>query len=548
MGIELPVTSKLTLIAAGRRSYSDIYRTYFAKNLFEIRQSSYKEPYTVSEPSFHFYDLNAKVNYRISDSENLSFSVYGGKDKYINKYSFTDTIANADSSSLHNYGISLNWQKQWDSFLFTSIIIGSSGFENQSSELTSIDTSRHSNQMQPASPDTQLLSYKTKNKNNLQDFSFTVRNTLALNSSNILNFGFHIRWNTFTYHKNALKGSNKEYIYDNIRQSSWVTSFYAQDRMYLLSKFIFKPGFRLTYYNGDHKFYFEPRLAAQYKINENWSLSFTIGKYFQFLSQVSAQQETGYSKSFWALSNDSLNPVMQSNHYITGINYRKKKIFIDIEAYYKNYSGQQEYVFASPLNPDMDNIFHEKQIPQENNKDLGRFSNFITGKGKSYGFDFYFGYKSKIYLNWFSYTLSLCLQKFNSINHGNEFPALTDQRHQLRFCNLFIIGKWNIGAIALYATGKPYYIHKNDYRTGENLLREYKRLPEYFRLDLSGNYSFTLKKIHFKTGLSIINLFNNQNYFDVNTKAFQYESTALSETNLVQSQKLSLNLFFHVNL
>jgi len=38
---------------------------------------------------------------------------------------------------------------------------------------------------------------------------------------------------------------------------------------------------------------------------------------------------------------------------------------------------------------------------------------------------------------------------------------------------------------------------------------------------------------------------NTQNYYDVNTRKFDFDNTSFSDTNLIQSQTLSLNLFLH---
>ena len=77
------------------------------------------------------------------------------------------------------------------------------------------------------------------------------------------------------------------------------------------------------------------------------------------------------------------------------------------------------------------------------------------------------------------------------------------------------------------------------------LIREYRRLPDYFRSDISVNYNFNLRKAKFKTGLIFLNIFNTRNYFDINTRKFDFENSTFSETTLVQSQSFSINCFIH---
>jgi hypothetical protein len=109
---------------------------------------------------------------------------------------------------------------------------------------------------------------------------------------------------------------------------------------------------------------------------------------------------------------------------------------------------------------------------------------------------------------------------------------------------MFSAGKWNFGTITIFSAGRPYI----DYTSGnisEPTLRYYSRLSNYYRSDLSVNYNFMLAKARIKPGLTIINLFNTQNYFDINTRKFDFANTSFSETTLIQSQSFSINMFVH---
>jgi outer membrane receptor protein involved in Fe transport len=104
-------------------------------------------------------------------------------------------------------------------------------------------------------------------------------------------------------------------------------------------------------------------------------------------------------------------------------------------------------------------------------------------------------------------------------------------------------GRWNFSTVTVYSSGKPYI--QNAINTDQMVLRNYNKLPSYFRSDISANYNFSLSKVKLKTGATILNIFNTQNYFDINSRRFDFENTTFSETTLIQSQALSLNLFVH---
>ena len=150
----------------------------------------------------------------------------------------------------------------------------------------------------------------------------------------------------------------------------------------------------------------------------------------------------------------------------------------------------------------------------------------------------------KNFSSWVSYTLGRSFHKFPMINSGSQIPAPTDQTHQVSWANMLSLKRWNFGTITLFSSGRPYI----DYTMNEQNLptvRNYKRLPDFFRSDVSANYNFSLGRVKLKVGGTIINIFNTQNYFDVNTRKFDFANTSFSETNLIRSQQLSLNLFIH---
>jgi ferric enterobactin receptor len=546
LAMEIPVSKKLTFVGAARRSYSDILKTGFAKNLFELRDPKFNEDsvqiVNISEPQFHFHDLNAKLNYRVNEDENISLSIYEGKDYFYNTYSYLvkskfSLVKNTDSSSIRNYGFSVNWQKQWNSSSFSSVTIGSSGYFNESYNLTKIDMFNQDGPDQKFLPDPQNI-FEMQNNNHLKDYFVSLQNTISINSYNQLNFGFLFRRNDIFYHKDA----DKKYVYDNANQSAWLSSVFIQDRVLLLKNLRIKPGIRLSSYAGNRQFYLEPRFAAKYDLTENFSLRMATGRYYQFIAQVNSYQETGYTKNFWVLANDAANPVIKSNHYILGMAYQYKNFLFDAEAYYKDNTGIQEYIYLSQYtrHTKYNDYFPTDQKPHP------QPSYFINGSGKTQGIDFFVRYRNKNFTSWLSYTLSKGVQQFDSINLGQEIPAMTDQTHQISFSNLFSFGEWNIGAIALFSTGRPYISSsKND-----NILpikREYSRMPDFFRFDLSTNYNFKINSVRAKAGISIINLFNTQNYFDKSSRTFDFENSNFTETNMIPSQNLSLNLFLQIS-
>jgi len=541
---EIPVTRKLTMIAAVRRSYSDIYSTEFSNDLFTRNIRSMRGDsssiVTQTKPSFKFYDYNAKLTYRISNLENFSISLYGGKDYFLNSYSQDSrkfNINSTDRNSWSNYGISATWIKQWNESLYSNLQIGTSGYSNDFSNSTEIDHPAPGNNNHIFLPDTVNI-FNTCNQNQLADGYISLRNNYKLSNRNELNYGVLARYNNIFYHKDA----DKIYIYDNTKQSALTSTFYLQDRILLSDRLTIKPGFRISYYSGNHKLFLEPRFSINYRLSESVSLRMAAGRYFQFISQVLAQQETGYIKNFWVLA-DSIHPAISSNHFIAGITMERDKFLFDAEAYFKTFSGLQEYIFISQYlkNSDFPSYFPRKR---EENNAYSPPSYYITGTGQSYGIDLLLRYKSRIYTSWISFSLGRSLQYFQKINIDAEIPSPVDQPYQTSWTNMITLGKWNFGTITLFSSGKPYidFAHSSSYAP---LVRNYMRLPNYFRSDVSLNYNFSIMKMRFKMGATVYNIFNTQNYFDINNRKFDFDNNSFSETTLIRSQSLSVNLFIH---
>lgn len=538
LGAEIPIGKKVTLLSAVRRSYADIYSTSLAKGLFEDATNSYQgnsnNIITRSNPFYYFYDFSSKLTYRINNRENLSISYYGGKDYFDNDYSGKEDNLNFESkgnNTWSNYGLSASWLKQWNNSFYSNLQVGASGYNGEYSDstvLTNLNPPMQGGQQHGNLP--QGLNYfDSYSQNKLTDFSLSLRNTYYVSSLNQLSFGFSARRNSTFYYKDA---NRKIFLYEKTDQAAWLNSVYGQDRITLFSNLTVKPGFRASYYQGNNEFYFEPRFSASYRFNDKISCRIATGLYYQFISQVLSQQETGYTKNFWILADDSGHPVVRSVHYIAGGTWEMGNFLLDAEGYYKSFDGIQEYLYVSQYDPKLRN----NPGPQA--------SYYVKGSGKAYGVDFLLRYKLKAFTSWVSYSLGHCYHQYPGINAGNEIPAPTDQPQQVSFTNMLTIKKWNFSTTTLFSSGRPYFEYTLD---NQHLptIRNYKRLSDYFRTDLSVNYNFIIKGAKLKLGATIINLFNTNNYYDVSTRKFDYENTSFMETNLIRSQPLSFNLFLH---
>ena len=527
---EIPLSKKTTLVAAARRAYTDLYSSWLSDEILSNKIGQSRNlPLQASnaiKPVFYFGDYNLKLTHSISQVENLSFSLYGSNDDLNSSNKSNDTKAAFNTEDINkwgNFGFGATWRKQWNPNYFTTLQLGHSGYFNNYFNKTNITSSGN----QPpgnfqAPPD----SSEINETNNLTDYFIAFRNEIYLNQKNLFEFGLSVKFNEFKFYKDA----KADFVYNNLKNSSFLYSAFVQDKIVAGGNFIIKPGFRLNYYGKTNRIYFEPRLAADYKTESGVVLKIAAGKYFQYLNKSATEQTYGYSRDFWVLSDRELHPVVSSNHFIMGASYETKKLFFDVEAYYKTVSGLQEYLFLQ--NP--------SQKPGEQPGD--NLSRFISGKGTALGIDFLAKYENSDFTSWLAYSLSKATRNFEEINKGSNIPSAYDQTHEIKWTNIYAYNKWNFSTLSLYTTGQPYiqYSEKDD---DFNETRTYNRLPNYFRIDFSVNYNFNIKKVNIKPGMSILNVLNTVNYLDVYTRSFDYQNNIINETTLIKAQNLTLNFF-----
>jgi len=540
LGIEIPLGKKTTWIATGRKTYYNLFNSPLFKDIFKNRffaDAKRNPPKNAVEltPNYYFYDVNTKISHQINDKEKITFSAFASKDFLDlsnSSQNLLDTIETQNVNKWENYGISSSWSKQWNNGLYSLLTVGYSGYSN-----TFFDSTKVTHYVPIINPNPNLPNrvnnFQTNEGNELTDLFLALKSSYLFNNNHRIDFGFLTRKNEFSFEKK----SDGQYLYNNLKNSAVLSSIFVQDQYTIFRGLTIKPGFRLNHYELTRKLYFEPRLSASYQINETIGLKMAAGKYFQFLNKVSTDQQYGYNRDFWILSDESRHPIIESDHFILGTNLTFGNFLFDVEAYYKTTHGIQEYFAISN--------YQRGTIPDFNNP-LQVTNKFVVGNGNAMGLDAMLKFESRLYTGWISYTRSKSYYHFQAINKNEEIPALFDQPHKFTFVNLISWRKWNFSALYIFASGQP-YISKQDQDTQFNIQRTYSRLPNYNRIDISANYNLSIKKLNIKMGATIINLLNFSNYYSIYTRKFDFQNNSFTQTSIIKAQGLTPNVFLEFN-
>ncbi|WP_416444481.1 carboxypeptidase-like regulatory domain-containing protein [Leeuwenhoekiella sp. A16] len=479
--IEGPIEKgKSSFVVAGRGSYAHLFLKL------------------ADEPnSVYFYDLNAKLNYKINENNNIFISGYFGSD-YMN---FNDFLINTYGNSLLN----LRWNHIFSDKLFSN---ASAIYSNYNYGL----------KIRPAG-----INWESdiKNYNFKYDFNHYVSNNFKLkyglnsiyyqfNPGTLKPFGESSSINPDQLAKkyafeNALyisaehKLSNKLALNYGLRYSNFLrlgeeeVSTYANNEAVVFNQDLqvyeeAAPTGTVSYGKNKKIASFsnlEPRLSLAYSINNDQSVKLGYNRMSQYVQLIS-NTASATPLDIWSPSDQYLKPLI-SDQVALGYfrNFRDGDYSLETEAFYKTTKNKADYIDGADLVAN-DNI--ERVL--------------LTGEARAYGLEIMAKKNTGKLTGWLSYTLSRAEQRTPGrnafepgINNGEWYRANYDKLHNLSITGAYEFNnKWSFGGIFTFQSGKAatFPIGKYQYQgmTVANYgPRNKNSLSSYHHLDLSATYT-----------------------------------------------------------
>jgi hypothetical protein len=505
------ISSRLTLegpikkdtssfIVSARRTYVDVLLKPIVKDTSPLKESGY-----------YFYDLNAKLNYRISDKDRIYFSTYFGRDVF-DLSSSDDNFSNAISWG--NATAVLRWNHLFNQKLFanTSVIYSTYnfGFEAMQDQ------------------------YDMKLVSGIEDWNAKLDFTWIPSPKHTVKYGANYIYHIFTPNNVTAKtGDVPLDLGPPIKLYSHEGALYVNDEFDLTNLIKVNAGLRYSMFSHVGPFtryikdpltnqttdsvqyaqfenvktyqHLEPRISARVLLDEYSSIKAGFTQNYQYI-HLAALSAVSLPTDIWVPSSDIVLPQF-GTQYSLGYyrNIHKNMFEIAIEGYYKQMKNQIEFKEGALVE---DNI--------KNNTD----NNFAFGDGTSYGFELFVNKQYGRLTGWIGYTWSKTTRIFPDINLGREFPAKYDRRHDVSFVSMYEINdKLNVSLVWVYATGNTATLPVSRYIIGGNIINEYGernsfRLPPYHRMDISVNWTpkrKTDKKWESSWNFSIYNVYNRRN-------------------------------------
>ncbi|MEQ8712019.1 MAG: TonB-dependent receptor [Cyclobacteriaceae bacterium] len=513
--IEVPLSEKVSIFFAGRRSFTDLMQTgvynAISENLYQ--QDDIPGLARVT-PDFNFYDLNSKINFRPSEKDIISLSYYRGNDFLDESRDIRNEIDIQDSdddilalidvdeiTDWGNQGLSATWSRQWSPRYFHTMQLATSRYKSNYDVNVDVEATI------PNRDSTILeFDFKFEEENIINDLSGRYDGEWLASASHKVAFGASFTQSEIDY----LGVFNDTSTLLDLNQKSKLWAGYISDTWTPGSKLQVTAGARLSYYDLTEDILLAPRLSFQYSLTDELKIKAGYGRHYQNVNRIINENVTQGSRDFWLMADDELVRISNSHQYVVGASYNANQWLLNVEAYYNDVSDLTE--FSERVGNGSDNP-----------ADL-----FFSGDGVAKGLEILLQKKQGKYTGWVAYTLGRVKNTFTAFNGGEPFPALQDQLHEFKFVNSYEIEGWNFSASFIYGSGRPYSRPSNQYDitlldgTNANFIgvgpRNGSRLKPYHRLDLSAHHIFPMGKCKGDIGLSIFNFYGR-----LNTWYFEYD-------------------------
>ncbi|MEX2590978.1 MAG: TonB-dependent receptor plug domain-containing protein, partial [Chitinophagales bacterium] len=501
---------KASFIVSGRRTYADLFLKLSRDEALRDNQ-------------LYFYDLSAKVNYKINDKNRVFLSGYFGQDRFI--------LGNAFSTGWGNSTATMRWNHLFSPKLFSNFTFiyskfnyslgipqGAFAFDwdasirdfSVKSDFTAYVTPNSTLKFgfqaihhtfepanfQPSGAEDEsfLKAFKVPNKHAIEPAAY-FSSEHKIGSHVVLQYG--LRYSAFY---NIGPGQVFEYEEDGetVKDTTFYDSFEG-----------------IKFYHG-----LEPRVSANFIINADNSIKTSYNRTRQYLHLIS-NSTVSSPFDIWVPSDPFIKPQIADQVALGYFrNFFGGGLETSIEVYYKKMQNLIDYKDNAEL------LLNDKLETQ-----------LLSGDGRSYGAEFFIKKPNGRITGWISYTLARTEREIPGINDGKVYPATQDRRHNLSVVSSFNINeKWSVSANWVYYTGlavtfpvgrftydgvvAPIFSERNGYR-----------LPDYHRLDLAVNFSWQKRKRWSnQINLSFYNLYNRKNPF-----SYTFRQSGENDTKAVKT-------------
>ncbi len=532
--VEGPIKKeKGSFLVAGRSSYAHLFLP-----LFDLDNVAY------------FYDLNAKLSYRLNAKNSVFLSGYFGRDVFNISDSFENTYGNtvvnfrwnhlfsdklfSNMSAIYSdyyYGLNLNFVGfDWNSGIqnfnfkydFKHYLTNDLKLEYG---LNSIYYKFNPGDIEPSDESSGINSFKLTNK-------YAFENAIYIDAEHIvsdklaLSYGFRV--------SSFLRlGQDELNVYENDNPLNFNDELQIYEKANPIGSESFDRSNVIKSFLN-----FEPRFSLAYQLNEKSSIKASYNRMTQYLHLLS-NTTSPTPLDIWTPSGKYAKPQLLDQVAIGYFRTFKDNLYsLEVESFYKKIQNRIDYIDGADL---IANNAIEQVI--------------LNGRARAYGLEVLFRKNEGKFKGWLAYTLSKSEQQTpgrntteTGINDGEWYNTAFDRTHDISITASYKLNnKWTFGSNFLFQTGRPVTFPNGQYEfNGINIpnyeSRNSSRLPTYHRLDLSATYNpspDSTKEWKGEWVFGIYNMYNRRNAasinFGQNRMTGQNEATRLAIFGIIPS-------------
>ena len=509
--LEGPITKdKTSFIISARRTYIDLIIAPFLPQTTDL--------------TLYFYDLNAKVNHKISKKSRLYLSAYTGKDKL--GVNFVENFDDEQSSL--NFGLgygnitsTIRWNHLFSDKLFSNTTLTYSRY--------SFNTDFGINSTFNSNDGTEIYDINFGYLSGIEDLGARIDFDFIPNPNHEIKFGTSYTNHNFFPGESNLSINEispdplQNFTLDTTLNFSGNTNadelyFYVEDNFKINNRLKANLGIHLGYYNTNRSsslfknaISFQPRASVRYLLNDKWSIKGSYAEMTQNIHLLS-NSSIGFPSDIWVPATDNV-PSQTSKQFASNISTEiaDGEYELSLEGYYKTMGNLITYKAG------YSNLSSTESW--ENSVETG-------GEGESYGAELFLQKKKGRTTGWIGYTLSWTNRKFDNINFGEWYPYKFDRRHDFSLVLSHRFNeKWDAGLTWIYGTGNAitfpqaiYLGSPNNNNNSVDIVESYgsrnsTRLDAYHRLDLGFNKTIKKEKSTRILSFGAYNAYSRKNPF-----------------------------------
>lgn len=522
------VKEKSSFFLSGRWSFIDWYLQPLTRSL---KAEKGEEGFI----GYRFHDLNAKLNYALSNKSHLYLSYYSGSDSYSNSGNSADTLEARDGNLPgpayfrfdRNYSDRIRWGNDVASLRWNHLF-SDKLFANLTAYYSSLDV-----RIDYFAADSllELASRSTVDRlidigrysSDIRDIGFRLDFDFIPAPHHYIRFGANLTRHSFlpgVFAFDAVEKSENNGILpqepgNKAPIAAMEYTAYVEDEARLGKRLALNLGMHLAAFQVRQKTYWswQPRLSVDWQAADRWKLEAYYSRMQQFVHLLS-NSTLGLPAEIWAPSTENIAPQAGWQAGISSNWNLDKGWQFSLEAYFKDMGQLLSYSEGA--------LFL-------NNWE----ANVTAGKGEAYGLEGMLGKCQGRAMGWIAYSLAYASRQYGLINNGEAYPYKYDRRHDLKLAFSYRIQDWvEMSANWIFSSGFAFSLPAGEYDvlfpgSGEPPLvaidygsKNANRMPPYHRFDLSANFYFDTDRVQHVINVGVYNLYNRRNplYYDLRNR------------------------------